>query len=137
MRDRIVLPLVLFLIFAVHALALSESALSAETPPENNDREGPVTTANPAIPETELAILLRPLSKIELLREAEGWQSLVQETAQKIAQAEIAVQRENLEIDKEDKLTQKVRQTQQQLEQLVTTAQEARKEKSLVIGIEK
>jgi small conductance mechanosensitive channel len=57
-----------------------------------------VTTADPEIPIEELTLLLKPLNKDELLNEADAWQALLQEKAEEIARAEIAVQRQNREI---------------------------------------
>jgi small conductance mechanosensitive channel len=57
-----------------------------------------VTTADPEIPIEELTLLLKPLTKDELLNEADAWQALLQEKAEEIARAEIAVQRQNREI---------------------------------------
>lgn len=51
----------------------------------------PVTTADPSLPSEELALLLKPLTKDQLLIEAQAWQSLVQEKAEEIALAEVAI----------------------------------------------
>ena len=69
-----------------------------KTPPE------PTTTGNPDIPVDELDSLLKPMTKSQLLIEAEGWQALVQAKAEKIARAEIAIKRQNQEIEKTEQI---------------------------------
>jgi small conductance mechanosensitive channel len=70
---------------------------AADAPPPE-----PVTTANPHIPVDELELLLKPLTKSQLLIEAQAWQALVQAKAQQISRAEITVKRQNQEIEKTD-----------------------------------
>ena len=72
-------------------------AASAEEPAESPQ---PVTTIDPNIPADELALLLKPFTKTELLIEADGWQDIVKAKAEEIAKAEIAVKRQNQEITK-------------------------------------
>ncbi|MEA3291764.1 MAG: mechanosensitive ion channel [Pseudomonadota bacterium] len=60
----------------------------------------PVTTEDPTIPNDELALLLAPLTKKELLIESDGWLQVIKTKAQKIALAQIAVKRQNQEIEK-------------------------------------
>ncbi len=58
-----------------------------------------ITTTNPSIPVDELELGLKPLDKIELANEAEGWLTLLKATAFLISATEIAVQRKNTEVD--------------------------------------
>lgn len=71
---------------------------------ELKDEPAPVTTSDPAIRTNELALLLSPLSKDELLIEIEGWRLIVKTKAEEIAQAEIAVLCENRAINKAEEL---------------------------------
>ncbi|MCF7992666.1 MAG: mechanosensitive ion channel [Thiohalocapsa sp.] len=76
-------------------LASGMGAIAADEPAEAQ----PLTTADPDLPTEELELLLKPLTKDQLLVEAQAWQSLVQEKAEEIARAEIAIKRQNREID--------------------------------------
>jgi len=58
-----------------------------------------VTTENSEIPNDELDLLLGPLTKKELLIEADGWLKLVKSKALEIAEAQIVVKRENRKLD--------------------------------------
>ena len=57
---------------------------------------------NPAIPVDELELLLKPLTKNQLLIEAEAWQAIVKKKAEQISKKEIMVKHLNEEIDKGD-----------------------------------
>ncbi|EGV17484.1 mechanosensitive ion channel family protein [Thiocapsa marina] len=86
----------------------------------------PVTTADPSIPVDELGLLLKPLTKAQLLIEAEAWQGLVQSKAEEISRAEIAVKRQNQEIDKAQAIEEAAAKAKQQLEEVGKQATEAR-----------
>ncbi|WP_193212131.1 mechanosensitive ion channel family protein [Luteolibacter marinus] len=73
------LPLLAFLFLA----SFSISCLAADPP-------APVTTGDPGVSNEILALKLDPLTKEELASEADGWQALLKEKAQAIADAEIA-----------------------------------------------
>jgi small conductance mechanosensitive channel len=111
-------------------LAAALGALLALTAPapfaaEEAAPPQPVTTADPDIPVDELALLLKPLTKDELLVEADGWQSLVKEQAEEIAQAEIAVKRQNREIEKAKEVGEKAEEVKEQLAVVKRKAEEA------------
>jgi small conductance mechanosensitive channel len=84
------------------------------------------TTADPQIPIAELELLLKPLTKDELLLEANAWQALLKEKAQEIARAEIAVQRQNREIEKAEEIQDKAEEAKEQLEEVKDRAAEAK-----------
>lgn len=58
-----------------------------------------VTTQDPLVPEDELALMLKPLTREELEVEASAWRDLVKAKVQEISQAEIAVKRKNREME--------------------------------------
>ncbi len=64
----------------------------------------PVTTGNPDIPVDELALRLNPLTRSELVVEADGWQRLLQDKAQEIATAEIGVKYQRKELARADEV---------------------------------
>jgi len=72
-----------------------------------------ITTTNPSIPVDELELGLKPLDKIELANEAEGWLTLLKATAFLISATEIAVQRKNTEIDELEALAELVDEVRQ------------------------
>ncbi len=75
----------------VFILILSLSALV----PASAEEESPqaISTQQMDIPRGELKLLLRPLSKTELLIEADAWSAIIKEKAQAIALAEIQLRR--------------------------------------------
>ncbi len=85
-----------------------------------------MTTEDPSIPVDELDLLLKPLTKGQLLIEAEAWQGLVQAKAEEISRAEIAVKRQNQEIDKAEQIKKEAEKAKQQLEDVEKQASEAR-----------
>lgn len=95
------------------------AAEEADPPPE------PVTTEDPAIPVAELELLLKPLTKSELLVEAEAWQGLVKAKAEEIARAEILVQRQNREIEAAAAIQKEAEAAQEQLEIVAEQADKA------------
>jgi len=62
-----------------------------------------VTTINPAIPKDELALLVRPLTKDDLVIEADAWQALVKEKVRELSDAELAVKHQTRTIAAVDK----------------------------------
>jgi small conductance mechanosensitive channel len=81
----------------------------------------PVTTADPQIPVDELALLLKPLTREELLVEAAAWQGLLKDKAEEIAYAEIAVKRQNREIKKAGEIQDRAEEAQERLEEVKKT----------------
>jgi small conductance mechanosensitive channel len=86
----------------------------------------PVTLEDPNIPVDELALLLKPLTKDQLLIEADAWQALVQAKAEEIAEAEIAVKRQNREIAKADEIIKQAESGKKQPEEVGVQADQAR-----------
>ena len=77
---------------AIIAFFLGTTPALAEDPPQ------PQTVADPEISIEELALLLKPLPKAQLLVEADAWQALLQAKAEEIAQVEVTIKRGNQEI---------------------------------------
>ena len=76
-----------------------------------------VTTSDPSIPVDELELGLKPLRKLELANEAEGWLALLKAKAFNISAAEIAVQRKNTQIDEIEVLAELVDENRKAIEQ--------------------
>ena len=96
----------------------SEKAVD-KTPP------GPVTVVDPGIPVDELELLLKPLTKSQLLIEAEAWQTIVQKKAEQISKAEITIKRQNQEIEKAEQIKEAASKAKQRLETVKALTEEA------------
>lgn len=105
-------------------LATSTLVFAAE---ESGDKPGAKTTANPNIPADELALMLHPFTKAELLIEADGWQALVRDKAVEISRAEIAVKRQTKEIAKTEEIQSQVEDAKNDLQQVKDKTEEAKK----------
>ncbi len=87
-RSLCVIPVLVtaaVLLTALPARAQEEGAETATSP-------SPSTTSDPEIPTDHLSLLVRPLTKEELVVEADGWRDLVKAKVQQIADQQIAVQ---------------------------------------------
>lgn len=90
---RSISSLAVLLILMLSAPLIAEEKANAAPKPK------PVTTENPEIPNEELGLLLGPLTKKELMVEADGWLKLVKGKAVEIAKAQIEVRQENKKLD--------------------------------------
>lgn len=84
-----------------------------------------VSTESPDVPIKELDVLLKPLTKAQLLVEADAWMSLLERNAQAIASAELTVMRQNQAIKKAEQVKEKVEETQEKIIELKKSAEEA------------
>lgn len=75
---------VVFLVLASLLVLSIEAAAADEAPPPV-----PTTTGNPEIPVKELQYLLKPLTKEDLVVEADGWQALLKNHIEKISAKQI------------------------------------------------
>jgi small conductance mechanosensitive channel len=83
------------------ALVLSVALLAAAQPAHAQGDKGaaaekpsPVTTADAKIPVDHLKLLVKPLTKAELVVEADGWRDLLKAKGQEIAKLQIAVKQQ-------------------------------------------
>jgi small conductance mechanosensitive channel len=100
-------------------------ALAADEATDAPEPEA-VTAGDPAIPTGELKLLLVPLTKDELIIEADAWQALVQDKTAEIARAEIAVKRQNEEIALTKETEAKAEQAKEKLEAVTAAVEEAK-----------
>lgn len=75
---------VVFLVLASLLVLSIEAAAADEAPPPV-----PTTTGNPEIPVKELQYLLKPLTKEDLVVEADGWQAMLKNHIEKISAKQI------------------------------------------------
>jgi len=118
---RRLLPIFALCLTAVFVVAIAHAADESSAPPPE-----PLTTSDPMIPTEELELLLKPLPKDQLLIEADAWQALVRDKAEQIAQAEIAVKRQNREIEKAAEIKKQADAAAKQLDTVEERSQQAR-----------
>ncbi len=83
------------------------------------------TTSNPQIPVGDLELLLKPLTKSELVVEAEAWLELLKNKVKEISTAEIQKRQKSREIDeKEKEIEEKIEQIEKQGETGAATSAE-------------
>jgi small conductance mechanosensitive channel len=81
------------------------------------------TVSDPQIPVEDLELLLRPLTKDELLVEAQGWLELLKEKVRQISMAEIQMRQKSRQIDKkEDEIEQKIEEIEETEKQVTEQA---------------
>jgi small conductance mechanosensitive channel len=114
-------------ILSITIAALLATSTLVFTAEESADKPAAKTTANPDIPADELALMLHPFTKGELLIEADGWQALVREKAVEISRAEIAVKRQSKEIAKTEEIQSQVEDAKEDLQQVKDKTAEAKK----------
>jgi small conductance mechanosensitive channel len=122
MRQRVRITLAgCFWAFLAGAVSVS---IAAEVPVVKHRQA--VTTVDPDIPVDELALLLKPLTREQLLVEANAWQALLEAKAEEIARAEIAVMRQNREIKAAEDIQQKAEEAEEQLHAVKEKAKAAK-----------
>lgn len=99
-------------------------SLAADADPEGS--AATATTIDLSVPAEELALLLKPMTKAELLAEAEAWQAVLQSKAREIAHAEIAVMRQNREIKAAELIQTQAEEAQSELSEVREMAQAAK-----------
>ena len=77
-----------------------------------------LTTQEAEIPVDELELVLKALTKQQLLVEAAAWLDLLQAEVAEIAKAEIAIKRHNQQIANAEEVQEQAEETQQQLDEL-------------------
>ena len=93
---------------------------------ESSDKPHAVTTVDPTRPPEELALILHPLNKTDLLIEADAWEALVKEKATEIAMSEIEVRRQTTGIEKTEKIQEQAEEAKEELEHVKAKAEEAK-----------
>ncbi|MEA3277307.1 MAG: mechanosensitive ion channel [Pseudomonadota bacterium] len=122
MGDRVLVTLMaaLWVLLIGTVFTVSAAEDSAQEPP------AALTTADPGIPVDELVLWLKPLTKDELLVEADAWLALLRAKAVEIARAEIAVKRQNREIEKTQEIQAAAQEAKEHLEEVKVRAEEAK-----------
>ncbi|MEA5617031.1 mechanosensitive ion channel domain-containing protein [Cronbergia sp. UHCC 0137] len=104
----------------------AEEAKVEKIQPAAGDPQFAVTTQDPTVPIDELQLLVKPLTLEELQNESVAWLILLKDKVQKISNAEIAIKRQNLSINKQKEASDSLNNSQEALkaaeEQLKTAA---------------
>ena len=90
------------------------------------------TVSDPQIPAGDLELLLKPLTKSELIVETEAWLQLLKSKVSQISAAEIQMRQKSREIDKKEeeieKKIEQIEETEKQVKEKVEVDAEAEKE---------
>ena len=113
-------------ILSLTMMALLLSSTMVFTAEKSEDKSSAQTTANPNIPADELALMLHPFTKAELIIEVDGWQALVREKAVAISHAEIAVKRQSKEIAKTKEIQSQVEDAKEELQKVKDKTEKAK-----------
>lgn len=120
---------IVFALFLASAICIWASTSLAKAKVEKNEpAPEPTTIKQPDIPIDELELLLRPLTKDELLVEADGWLQIVKTKVEEVSAAEIAVKQKNTEIKKTKELRQKIEEAKSTLNEVKEAAEAAQKD---------
>jgi len=99
-------------------LLMGGSLAAAEsTPADAKPADKAITTADPNIPLSHLRWLLKPLTREQLIIEANAWQALLQAKAQEISAAEITVLKQNEQITQVQEAAKAAKKAKQAAEQ--------------------
>ena len=115
------------LIFICTLAVLLFISLPAYAVGESKDKLSAVTTVNPNIPSEELALILYPFTKNELIAEADAWQKLVKEKAMEIARAEIEVRHKTEGLEKAREVQKQAEAASEELAEVKAKTEQARK----------
>jgi small conductance mechanosensitive channel len=69
---------------------------------ETQQQYSATTVSDPQIPVGDLELLLKPLTKAELIVEAQAWLELLKEKVEQISSVEIRARQKSREIDKKE-----------------------------------
>ncbi len=125
-------------IFAVSMLCILCSFTFNSFGQDGDPQYSAMTVSDPQVPVGDLELLLKPLTKAELIVEADAWQGLLREKVARISTAEIQVRQESRRIDKkEDDSGQKLDEAQVEAltkakEQLLVDVTKLREEQTTV-----
>ncbi len=86
-----VFPLATNVGWAQEAAGDAAAETAVEEQASNEPPAEPTTTADPEVPVDQLALLLKPLTKDQLVVEADGWQELLQNKLMEISQLQIGL----------------------------------------------
>ncbi len=107
------------------ALLIPLNLLPASLTADESSAPEALTTVDPQIPVEELEVILKPLTRGQLVVETNAWQGLVQTKAEQIAAAEVIVRRQNNEIAEAAAVREQAELAKERLEAVRTQAEEA------------
>jgi len=90
-----------------------------------------VSTRDPGIPLDQLELLLKPLTKTELVIEADAWLQILKAKVKQISDAEIAVKKKNEQIAKAEEVADAAKEAKEAAEEARKAKETARREGGL------
>jgi small conductance mechanosensitive channel len=119
----------LIFLFIAGFLSTTGSWVQAAAPEDKPSPE-PVTTKRTDVPVDELEMLVKPLTKDELIVEADAWLALVKAKVEEVSAAEIAVKQKNKEIELAKEVKKEIEAAEETLEEVKEAAQKAQTDTS-------
>ena len=111
------LSLRLLIILLSTGILFTAGSWTVEAAQKDKPSTKPITTKRIDIPIDELELLVKPLTKDELLGEADAWQGLLKSKVEEVSTAEIAVKQKNREIEKAETAKKEIKKTRESLDQ--------------------
>lgn len=99
-------------------ILLAATLLTGAVAKDSTEEYSALTTQEAEIPLEELELILKALTKQQLLVEAAAWLDLLQAEVAEIAKAEIAIKRHNQQIANAEEVQEQAEEAQQQLGEL-------------------
>jgi small conductance mechanosensitive channel len=118
------------IILFIAGILLATGSWAGEAAPKDKPSPEPVTTKRTDVPIDELELLVKPLTKDELLVEADAWLGLVKAKVEEVSAAEIAVKQKNKEIEQAKEVKKEIEAAEKTLDEVKEAAQNAQTDKS-------
>lgn len=114
----------------ITSIIWTSACWAKETAAKDGPPLEPTTTKESDVPIDELELLIKPLTKDELLIEADGWLKLVKSKVEEVSAAEIAVKQKNREIKKAKELQKEVEEAKETLDEVKEAAETSQNDKT-------
>ena len=109
----------------IASMLCTTGILAKEAKPKSDPPPKATTTKNIDIPVDELALLVKPLEKDELIREADDWLGLLKKKVEEVIAAEIAVKQKNKEIGKAKEVKKEIEAAKKSLDNVKVAVQDS------------
>ncbi|SHO50379.1 mechanosensitive ion channel family protein [Desulfopila aestuarii] len=116
-----ILPSLLAVVLA--AMLCGTDSTAEEITPDKSAPPESTTSKRTDIPIDELELLVKPLTKDELIIEADAWLALLKTKVEEVSAAEIAIKRKNKEIEKAKEVKEEIEKAQETLNDVKEAAE--------------